>query len=326
MKGDFDKLLSDILNGRGSSCLLLFGDDYEVREARKTIIDRLVAESQRDFNLERFDGRYIAWGEIQAALMTPPFLSGRKVVWVENAPYFSAREQKGEEGPGVLRLWGEGKKDSAGKLMLDLMAASGWTEEQWNRCETGSSLAPVMGLLHLGEPEEQEVLAEIIDYCKSQEMSLGPGPESDAHGLLGLVEGSLPPWDFLLLTASQVDRRTRLYKKFAEKGAVLELGLERERSGRPSREKLVGFIDRRIGLAGKKIESRARDLMLLRAGQELGLLRQELEKLLLYVGDRPTIGDQDVAAIVADQGAAWIFDLTRSVATRNAVAALCDLG
>jgi DNA polymerase-3 subunit delta len=326
MMRNLDDILYDLSKGRGPSWLLLYGDDYEVREARKALVDRLVPENLRGFNLERFDGRYVPWDQIQGSLMTPPFLPGKKVVWVENASYFIAREQKGESGQRVLQLWTEGKKEEAGKLLLDSLVAGGCTEEQWHQWKAGSSLARLIGLLGIGEPEGKETVAEIMDYCRSQDMNLSRHRGPEAHGLAELLEGGLPPWDFVLLTASQVDRRTRLYKKFEEKGVVLQFGFERERNGKPNREKLAEFIDRHIVLAGKKVEPRARDLILLRAGDELGILRQELEKLLLYVGDRPTIGVQEVAVSVGDQGAAWIFDLTRAVASRNAVAALCELG
>ena len=51
-----------------------------------------------------------------------------------------------------------------------------------------------------------------------------------------MLERGLPPWDFLLMTAVQVDRRTRLYKRLEEMGAVLQFVIERDRSGRISRE------------------------------------------------------------------------------------------
>jgi DNA polymerase-3 subunit delta len=54
-------------------------------------------------------------------------------------------------------------------------------------------------------------------------------------------------------------------------------------------------------------------------------LQQELEKLLLYVGDQALIRTQDVDLIFADQGEGWIFDLTRAIAEREALAALAHL-
>lgn len=325
MKRDLKTILADIAEGKKPSAMLLFGDDLQVQEACRAIVDLVVPESQRDFNLERFDGRSVAWDQVQASLMTPPFFPGTKVVWVENAPYFFSREQKGELSQQVVQLWSEGKRDEASKLLIDLLVVEGWTEEQWLRLDSGSSLAPVIELLDVGDDEGRETAAALVAYCRSKGMTLGQGRGSEAHGLEELLEGGVPPWDLLLLTAVQVDRRTRLYKKFDDKGVVVHLALERARSGRVDAEKLAEFINQRIRDAGKKIAPQARELILLRAGEDLRTLSQELEKLLVYIGDQPTIGVHDVEAIFVDQGAAWIFDLTRSVAARDAVAALSQL-
>jgi len=325
MKRDLNKILSDITNDRGPSWLLLFGDDFQVREARKTIVEKLIPASHRDFNFERFDGRSVPWAQIHASLMTAPFFPGKKVVWVENVPYFLSREQNGELGQKVLQLWSEGKKKEASRLFLDLLVVEGWTEEQWNRLDAESSLVSLGELFDVGERDAQETVTSLVIYCKSEDMNLGQDRESDAHGLAQILDDDLPAWGFLLLTAVQVDRRTRLYKKFEERGAVLHLGLEKDRSGKLSREKLIEFVNQRLMQAGKKIDPRARELILLRAGEELGVLQQELEKLFLYVGDQPTIEVDDVAAIVVDEGAGWIFDLTRSVASRDAVVGLSQL-
>jgi DNA polymerase-3 subunit delta len=66
-------------------------------------------------------------------------------------------------------------------------------------------------------------------------------------------------------------------------------------------------------------------MILLRAGDELRGLQEELEKLLLYVGDRPSIRIQDVDLIFVDRGEGWVFDLTRSIGERNALDALAHL-
>jgi DNA polymerase-3 subunit delta len=129
----------------------------------------------------------------------------------------------------------------------------------------------------------------------------------------------------LLLTAVQVDRRTRLYKRFEEAGAVLYLGLERDRSGKVNRESLIDFVNQRVAQAKKTMEPQARELIVSRAGDELRGLQQELDKLLLFVGERPAIRAADVEAIMADHGEGWIFDLTRAIGDHDAVTSLAQL-
>ena len=325
MKRDLETVIADIKNNKGPSLLLLFGDDLQVQEAGKTILDLLVPEGQRGFNFEPFDGRVTPWDQVETSLMTPPFFPGKKVVWVEDAPYFFSREQKGELGQRVLELWSEGRKDDASKLLLDLLVVEGWTQEQWQQLQSGTSLAPLVELLDVDGRETREQAEALLAYCRSKGLELSQRRGSEEHRLAELLDQGLPPWDFLLLTAVQVDRRTRLYRRLEEAGAVLFLGLERDRSGRVSRQSLAEFINQRLRQAGKTVEPQAREMILLRAGEELRGLQQELEKLLLYAGDRSSIRAQDVEVIFVDRGEGWIFDLTRSIAERDAEAALGHL-
>src|SRR5438046_4742818 len=127
MKRDLAAVMTEIKTGKGPRLLLLFGDDLQVQEAGKTLLDLLVPESQRGFNLERFDGRTAGWDRVEASLMTPPFFPGKKLVWVENATYFICGEQRGELSEKVLQLWGEGKKVEERKNDVVLMFMEGWT-------------------------------------------------------------------------------------------------------------------------------------------------------------------------------------------------------
>ena len=325
MKRNLEQIVADIKNSRGPQLLLLFGDELQVQGGCKTLLDNLVPESDRGFNLERFDGRSAPWDQIEASLNTPPFLPGKKVVWVENAAYFISREQRGELGEKVRQAWSEGKKDEAVRLLLDLLAVEGWTQEQLEQAQSASSSGPLNELLEADGAEATADTQALVAYALSQEMDLTRRRRSEEQRLGEMLERGLPPWGFLLMTAVQVDRRTRLYKRLEEMGAVLQLFIERDRSGRISRESLALFINQRLQQARKTIEPQAREMILLRAGDDLRGLEQELEKLFLYVGDQPRIRSQDVDAIFVDQGESWVFDLTRCIAERNAVAALTHL-
>ena len=318
-------LITSLKKGQTPQLLLLFGDDLLVQEACKAVLDHLVPLEKRGFNVERFDGRTASWEQIQISLMTPPFFPGKKLLWVENAPYFFSREQKGELGEKILELWREGKNNDAVKLVADLLVLEGWTQEQWD-CLTASSLRLFLDLLDSDGGDSLEDMNALLAYCKSCDIELSKPRTGEGHGLANLLDRGLPEWSFLLLTAVQVDRRTRLYKRFEEMGAALYLGLERDRSGRISRENLLEFMAQRLRQSGRNLDSRARETILARAGDDLRSFRQELDKLLLFVGDRPSIRAEDVEAIVTDQGESWVFDLTRAIAERDAIAALMQLG
>jgi DNA polymerase-3 subunit delta len=324
VKRDFSAVVADIKNGKGPRLLMLFGDDLQVQEACRAIVDLLVPENQRGFNLERLDGRAATWDQIEASLMTPPFFPGKKVIWVESVLYFVTREQKGELGEKILRLWSDGLREEASKALMDLLVIEGWTQERWEELGLAAT-GPLLEILGVDGPEARGHAEALFAYFKSRGLDFSARKAAGGHRLFELLDQGLPEWDFLLLTALQVDRRSRLYKRFEEFGAALYVGPDRDRYGKISRESLLEFINQRLKQAGKTLEPRAREMILMRSGDNLRALDQELEKLFLYAGEHPTISGQDVDAVFVDHGEGWIFDLTRAVGERNPVAALSHL-
>jgi DNA polymerase III subunit delta len=318
-------LIAGLKKGQAPQLLLLFGDDLQVQETCKAVLDYLVPEEQRGFNFERFDGRTASWEQIEVSLVTPPFFPGKKLVWVDNVPYFFSQEQKGGLGEKILELWRQRKRDDAVKLLVDLVILEGWTQERWDRLNA-SSARWFLDLLDSDAGDMAEDVNALLAYCKGRDIDLSRPRAGEEHGLASFLDRGLPEWSFLLLTAVQVDRRSRLYKRFEEMGAALYLGLERDRSGKISRENLLEFVTQRLGQTGRNLDSRARETLLARAGDNLRAFQQELDKLLLFVGDRPSIRAEDVEAIVTDQGEGWVFDLTRAIAERDARVALMQLG
>ena len=325
MKTTLESLLSDIGRKKGPALFLLHGDDFQVHAAAQALLDALVPPENRSFNLERFDGRVASWDQIEAALMTPPFFPGAKLVWIENAPYFSSPESKDEIGDKALKLLGEGRRDEAARVLLERLRLEAWTQERWERAEPQSAAREIAGLLGDARKETLREIEALLAFCRGQGLALKQLSGSEQDKLAALADRGLPPWGALLVTAGHVDRRMRQYKKFAEKGKVLDLAVERDRSGKVNREVLAQWLDRAVREAGKKIEPRAREMILARAGPDIWAFQQELAKLLLYVGDGPGIAAQDVEAIFLDQGEGWIFDLTDALAARDSVAALNQL-
>jgi len=326
VKTNLESLLSDIRAGKTFALFLLHGDDFQVHAAAQALLDALVPPENRSFNLERFDGRSASWDQIEAALMTPPFFPGAKLVWVENAPYFSSPETKDEIGEKALKLLGEGRRDEAARVLLERLRLEGWTQERWERVEPRNSAHEIAGLLGDAGKETLREIEALLDFCREQGLALKQRSGSESDRLAALADQGLPPWGALLVTAAQVDRRMRQYKKFAEKGNVLDLAVERDRAGKLNREVLAQWLDRSVREAGKKsIDARAREMILARAGTDLRAFQQEVAKLLLYVGDEPGVTAKDVEAIFLDQGEGWVFDLTKALSARDSVAALDQL-
>jgi DNA polymerase-3 subunit delta len=204
---------------------------------------------------------------------------------------------------------------------MDLLVVEGWSQEQWENLEPGAA----RDLAQLLDQDAGDEVEQLLAFCKMQDLDWGRRRGAQSQGLEELLEQGLPSWGFLLLTAVQVDRRIRLYKRLDEMGGVLYLGLERDRSGKVSRDELIEFINERLHEAGKTVDTQARETFIQRSASDLRSVSQELEKLLLYAGERPVLRSQDVESICTDHGESWVFDLTRAIAERDASAALSHL-
>ncbi len=151
------------------------------------------------------------------------------------------------------------------------------------------------------------------------------GKAEEPDRIAQLLERGLPRGARLLLLAPRADKRGRAYKQLSRQGCVVDLSVERDRSGRIRRESLAAFLEQHLRRARKRIETKAREMVLSRCGNELWTVHQELEKLILHAGDAETVNAADVEDIFTDQSESWVFDLTDALGQRDTLRALVFL-
>lgn len=122
----------------------------------------------------------------------------------------------------------------------------------------------------------------------------------------------------LILEVASWPRNTRLAKLVPKVGRVVDCS-------RPDR----GSVGRRLrdmaGKRGKKLAPDAAELLAQWIGQDLGALNGEIEKLSLYVGDRPDITARDVGALVTSTAGPEAFALTNCITSGDTAGALTAL-
>ncbi len=319
MAQDLETLLGSLREGKGPALILLHGDGFRVRGASRAILGVLAPDSDRGLGIAAFDGRAAAWGEVEAALMTRSLFVPARTVVVENVPWFAPAERKGDLLDKCLSLWEEGRRDDGARVFMALLRSEGWTRERW--LDAGEDASALAGALR-DYRTHARVLQSVWQYCREQKLTPGNTGANEPGRILDLLERGLPDGCRLLLLAPQVDKRGRVYRQLSRQGCVLDLSVERDRSGRIRRESLAAFLDQRLRRARKRIDPQAREAVLSRCGSELWAVHQEIEKLLLYVGDADTVGVADVEEIFTDQSESWVFDLTDSLGEKDALRAL----
>lgn len=125
----------------------------------------------------------------------------------------------------------------------------------------------------------------------------------------------------LLISAGKVDKRRAFYKYFEKSGQVEAFpGLSAEDKDWSMRAE--GVAGKHLHVLGKKMSPEAMDQFIASIGPQVRQLINEIEKLALYVGDRPRIEPEDVAAIVSRQKQARAFAVGEAFGDRDLAALL----
>ena len=114
------------------------------------------------------------------------------------------------------------------------------------------------------------------------------------------------PFATLVFIATEVDRTRRFTKKLVEKAQVVTFsGIRSEsRSGTAGAGAAAAgarkFVMDEMVREGRTMDPAAVKVLVDRSGEDISKLRGDLERLLLYVGDRKAIGAADVEEVAAD--------------------------
>jgi len=118
-----------------------------------------------------------------------------------------------------------------------------------------------------------------------------------------------------VLTASALDRRTRLFKAIQQHGTIHPCDPLRERDA-------PAWVTQGAKRAGKQIAPQAARDLVAAAGVGLRVLQLEVQKLAAYVGDRPEITVEDVRAMASRLSETKFWDLTDALGERQAARAM----
>lgn len=121
---------------------------------------------------------------------------------------------------------------------------------------------------------------------------------------------AMPDTTCLIFVESEVDKRSKLFKKVKDMGCAAEM--TRQNTAQLSR--WAGGI---LAKEGRKITGHTMELFLSMTGDDMEHIRMELEKLISYTMGRDVITDEDVKAICTVQVTNRIFDMVSAIVTRQ---------
>jgi DNA polymerase III subunit delta len=181
-----------------------------------------------------------------------------------------------------------------------------------DRARTPSLMAPfqvffVRGVKNLfGRGANQEKLAAIEAYCKD------PNPNAV---LVFVADHISIPADARRMDLTDKERYQRIREEMGQYCAIVELA-------RVEEGEAVRWIGEYCTMQGIKIDPDAARELVDALGGDMMMISNELEKLILYVGEkkRVTLGDVETMVLAAKQRS--LYELTDAISARDRVRAL----
>ena len=154
-----------------------------------------------------------------------------------------------------------------------------------------------------------------------------PAPDADA---LEAYARAPEPSTVLVLVATDVDRSRRLYKQLQKTATIVECwGLKGSKDARLDPRQIARdaevLVKQAASGAGQQIEPAAARLVAERAGSDIGRLRGDLERLMLYAAGAAKISLADAREVVSAESSQDDWAVTNAIQRGNAAEALKEL-
>ena len=121
---------------------------------------------------------------------------------------------------------------------------------------------------------------------------------------------TMPDTTCILFVESEVDKRSRMFKKVKELGHVAEMT-------RQDTSQLAAWAGGILKREGRNITRNSMELLLSKTGDDMENIRMELEKLISYTLGRDIITDQDIEAVCTVRVTNKIFDMVTAIVNRQ---------
>lgn len=126
---------------------------------------------------------------------------------------------------------------------------------------------------------------------------------------------NLPETAYFLFVESEVDKRGKMYKAVKEKGRIVELSRQDEKT-------ILYWIAGNVKKEGMKIKETTARYLVSKTGTDMENLEKEMEKLFSYTMGQEEITVQDIDEICTTQITNKIFDMVEAVALKQQKKAL----
>ena len=128
---------------------------------------------------------------------------------------------------------------------------------------------------------------------------------------------NMPETTCIIVCEPEVDKRSKVYKWIKKNGYVGEFLKKNQ-----TEKVLLRWIAALLGKEKKQIRENNARYFLQKTGDDMFQIKNEIDKLIAYAGDREEITQADIDAVASGEVQDKIFDLVDAIARKNKAAAL----
>ncbi|MDO4938437.1 MAG: DNA polymerase III subunit delta [Lachnospiraceae bacterium] len=115
---------------------------------------------------------------------------------------------------------------------------------------------------------------------------------------------------YFIFVEAETDKRNKLYKKISELGYVCEMN-------HPKADDMVNWAAGMLMQSGKKITRSDLEMFLGTTGNDMELVKNELDKLISYVGDKDFVSREDIEAVTTVTLTNKVYDMCRAITQKK---------
>ena len=304
---------------------LFLGERYLCREAADLVQQALLQKGGGV--VHAIDGDQEDPGQTLGRIINFSLLPGRQIYRVTDSRLFHSTAVAEKIWNKAVQAHDEGRPGPALRHIQNLMelASLGTDEslaemdpEQWKQ------------VFAFAKPDGSLAWADtLLAEAGPQTGAKGGGAAILADRYLAAFAKGLPGQNFLLLSAENVDKRKQLFLFIKKNGLVVDCAIDVGASSAAQRgqeDVLRELALKTLAHFQKKIEPQAMKMLFERVGFHPVAVVMELEKVILFVEERPIISCADLEAMVGRTREDALFELTEAFGNRQVAPTLVILG
>lgn len=293
---------------------LFYGEELLYKKAFTSLVDSLILPEERDINCEPVDGAPESIRDAVNRVNTYSMLSGNKVIAVQESRIFYGNQERSKLLDKAKEAFQREDTKKSAKYILSLLGQQSLAPDDIKSKEDLR-----LFLKEETPGENAEWVLDVIDYCRENGLTATSGDRPDQF-LEAAIEKGFPTGNYLALTTDLVDKRRTLFKTIREKGMVVDCSVPKgdRRADRQIQEEVLrNRVETILDGSRKNLTPPAFAKLYEMTGFDLRTFSNNLEKLVLYVGDRRDITAEDVTDVLERSRQDPIYELTGAITDRD---------